>query len=128
MADPIFSDLDPNFKPNPITGDIGRVVDDAAIKGSISNLLLMDKFERPFNEALFAGVRQELFELITPITAIAIRNKIQNVVDRWEPRVENTSVSVVPQPEENGYDITIKFLPRKNINPTVVSFFLDRLA
>ena len=50
-----------------------------------------------------------LFEPIDYITATTVREEIEYTIEAFEPRVRLNSVDVVPNFEEDGYDITIDY-------------------
>ena len=83
-----YSDIDLDFKAHPVSGDIVTLTDMEALKRSVRNLILTKRYDRPFRPELDAGVHQYLFELATPVTAIKIKNKIEETIRRDEPRVE----------------------------------------
>lgn len=121
-----FSDLDIEFSPNPITGDVGRLVDDDAIKSAVVNLIMTERNDRLFRPGLHCGLQRDLFEPVTVVTAFHMKEKIVNVLRNFEPRVEVVSVDVTALVDEGKYNITLAILPRKNLNPIGVSFFLER--
>lgn len=123
----IYADIDSLFSRNPTTGDVSRVLDESAIKQAITNLIFTGKYERLFQPNLFCGIQNDLFEHVTPIAAESIRAKIISVISTHEPRVEDLKVSVLAAAQKNGYEVTISYLPRKNIEPVSVSFFLQRV-
>ena len=47
--------------------DIEKVTDITAVKRSIRNLVLTNHYEKPFHPEIGCGVRELLFELMTPI-------------------------------------------------------------
>ena len=124
----IFSDIDPFFDANPVSKDVNRITNEAAIRQSILNLILTEKDERVFQPNLFCGIKEDLFDLITPISAENIREKIVNVLRRYEPRIEELTVNVRANPDQNGYDVKISYLPRKSLNLKTIEFFLERVS
>lgn len=123
----IYADVDALFSRNPTTGDVSRVLDESAIKQAITNLIFTGKYERLFQPNIFCGIQNDLFEHVTPITAESIRTRIISVISGQEPRIEDLKVSVTALQKRNGYDVTISYLPKKNIEPVSVSFFLQRV-
>ena len=67
---PDYSDLDLDFKINPITGDINKKKGADAIKRSIRNLIFTNYYERPFKMEIGSGV---------PITDLHERIKQRDV-------------------------------------------------
>lgn len=121
-----FSDLDLNFTPHPVTGDITRRFDDAAIKQSLKNLILTRNFERPFHSEIGSPVRELMFDLITPMTAHMVKRAIIDLVSNFEPRVRLTEVSVIASPDNNSLYVNIVFRIVNTERPLTLDFVLER--
>ena len=50
-----------------------------------------------------------LFENMTPVTAIILARKIEDVIQNFEPRVRLISVRAQPDLDRNLYEVTIEF-------------------
>ena len=74
-----------------------------------------------------SGLRNMLFELMTPLTAIAIQRKVEEVLINFEPRINLSQVLAIPNIDRNAYDLTIKFYVIGNSQPIEVETFLERL-
>lgn len=122
-----YTDLDLDFLPNPITGDILRKTDEQAIAASIGNILQTSHYERLFNPALGCNIKKYLFEPIDDITTNNIREEITRSIVNFERRCELLDVVVEPNYDENGYTISIKFFTRNDPNPVTLTFFLERI-
>jgi phage baseplate assembly protein W len=90
----VFTDIDLNFRPHPLTGDIVKRVNDSAIKASVRNLVLTNNYERPFHSDIGAPLRRMLFELPSPLTKSMIEKTITDLINTYEPRVVLTQVQV----------------------------------
>jgi phage baseplate assembly protein W len=90
----VFTDIDLNFRPHPLTGDIVKRVNDSAIKASVRNLVLTNNYERPFHSDIGAPLRRMLFELPSPLTKSMIERTITDLINTYEPRVVLTQVQV----------------------------------
>jgi phage baseplate assembly protein W len=122
-----YTDIDLDFLPNPITGDILKKTDEQAIAASIGNILQTAHYERLFNPALGCNIKKYLFEPIDDITTNNIREEITRSIVNFERRCELLDVIVTPEYDENGYSITIKFFTRNDPNPVTLTFFLERI-
>lgn len=122
-----FKDLSVTFKPHPITGDLISVKDEASIKQSIVNLLLINKGERFFDSDLGSNLYSLLFEPLDFGVATLVQNEVRATLERYEPRINVVSVIATPNFEENGFDLELSFeiIGREDI-PLAVSFFLER--
>jgi phage baseplate assembly protein W len=105
----LYTDLDLFFSKNNITGDVNQLTDVQAVKRSIRNLVLTDQYEKPFHPEIYSGVRGQLFELMTPTTAVIIARQVEDVIVNFEPRARLVGVRAAPDLERNIYEITIEF-------------------
>lgn len=122
----IFSDLDLNFTPHPVTGDLVRKYDDNAIKQSIKNLIMTRHYERPFHSELGSQIRELLFDMITPVTAMMVRRTIIDLISNFEPRVKLLGVDVIPSEENNSLYVSITFKIVNTEAPLSLEFLLER--
>jgi phage baseplate assembly protein W len=104
-----YSDLDLFFGKKSSDSDVSKVTDIQAVKRSIRNLVLLNPYEKPFHPEIAGGVREMLFELMTPITAQIIAKQVENVINNFEPRAKLVGVRVQPDLDRNLYALTIEF-------------------
>tara|TARA_R110001592_G_scaffold147095_1_gene371519 strand:+ start:1179 stop:1607 length:429 start_codon:yes stop_codon:yes gene_type:complete len=123
-----YSDLDLFFGKKSSDRDISEVTDVQAVKRSIRNLILMNTYEKPFHPEISSGVRDMLFELMTPVTATILARQVQNVIENFEPRARLVGVRTLPNYDRNSYAVTIEFYvvntPTELVDLTI---FLERL-
>ncbi len=103
-----YSDLDLFFGKNS-NEDVNIIGDVQAVKRSVRNLVLMNQFEKPFHPEIYSGVRGQLFELMTPSTAIILARQIQDVIENFEPRARLIGVRAFPNLDANAYDVSVEF-------------------
>jgi phage baseplate assembly protein W len=89
----IYKDLNLYFTRNPVTSDVSTVTDVQDIKRAVRNIVLLNPGEKPFHPEIGTGIRGALFENFTPPILQAMRDRIEAVVRRYEPRVTVQSVS-----------------------------------
>ena len=82
-----YRDLDLFFGRKPISKDINIITDVENIKRAVKNLVLTNVYEKPFHPEIASGVRDMLFENMTPLTSIVITKKVEDVIENLEPRV-----------------------------------------
>ena len=104
-----YTDLDLFFGKKSSNSDIQDITDVTAVKRSIRNLVLLNHYEKPFHPEIASGVRDMLFELITPITATILARKIEDVIQNFEPRARLVSVTALPNLDRNEYEVSIEF-------------------
>ena len=123
-----YTDLDLFFGKKSSDSDISKVTDVQAVKRSIRNLVLLNHYEKPFHPEIGSGVRDMLFELMTPVTAVILNRKIEDTITNFEPRVKLVSVRSIPDLEQNAYNVSIEFFvvntPTELVDLTVM---LERL-
>ena len=104
-----WRDLDLFFGKKQASKDINKVVDVQAVKRSVRNLVLLNHYEKPFHPEIGSGVRDMLFELMTPITAFILAKKIEDVIENFEPRAKLVGVRALPNLDRNEYEVTVEF-------------------
>ena len=123
-----YTDLDLFFGRKTSDSDISKVTDIQAVKRSIRNLVLLNHYEKPFHPEIGSGVRDMLFELMTPVTAVVLTRKIEDVINNFEPRARVIAVRAFPNLDRNAYDVSIQFYvvntPTELVDLTVL---LERL-
>ena len=105
----LYSDLDLFFGQNNKTKDVNIVYDIQAVKRSIRNLVLLNVFDKPFHPEISSGIRDTLFELMTPVTAIILSRQVEDVIENFEPRARLVGVRAFPNLERNEYEVSIEF-------------------
>ena len=123
----IYKDLDLDFGRNTVTNDVNKLTDVEAVKRSVRNLINTNHFERPFHPELGGNVRALLFENMTPLTALNLQRKIEEVLNNFEPRAKITQIIADPDIDRNGYRLEIRFYVIGIQNPITVETFLERL-
>ena len=104
-----YSDLDLFFGQRNVGKDVNKITDIQAVKRSLRNLINLNAFEKPFHPEISGGVRDMLFENMTPITAVVLTRKIEDVINNFEPRVRLVSVRAIPDMDRNIYNVSIEF-------------------
>lgn len=124
---PQYSDLDLNFRINPGTNDIARLVGANAIKQSIKNLVITNYYDRPFRSYIGGNATRFLFENLTPITTIFLQKAILETITNWEKRVNQVQVSVIDNPNNNSYTVNLKYTIINTLQPVTSTIVLYRL-
>jgi len=122
-----YKDLDLNFRAHPVTKDVVKRTGNAAIIGALRNLILTNLYEKPFQPNFGSRVRGLLFEDVSFITANILQTEISNVISYFEPRVGVDAIRVQANPEQNRYDITIRFFINNLEAPVTINFFLEKV-
>lgn len=121
-----FSDIDLNFTAHPVTGDLVKRYDDAAIKQSVKNLVLTQNYERPFHSEIGSTLRGLLFEPASPITARLIEKAIQQTILNFEPRVVLDGVVAQFSPDNNSVYVIVSYTIVNTTTPQTINLTLER--
>ena len=105
----LYSDIDNAFICHPIYNDILPITDIDSIKQSLKNLLLTNRYERCFQPEIDSGIAELLFESVDIFTQLELKDKIERVIDTYEPRISSYEVSVFDDPDKNAYRVLVKF-------------------
>ena len=104
-----YRDLDLFFSKKQGSDDINKVTNIEAVKRSVRNLVLTNFYEKPFHPEIGSGVRDMLFENMSPVTAVVLARKVEDVIENFEPRARLVSVRALPNLDRNEYEVTIEF-------------------
>ena len=104
-----YTDLDLNFTRKNSNSDVNILTDVQAVKRSLRNLVLLNYYEKPFHPEIAGGIRQMLFENITPVVSIIIAKQIEQVIANYEPRARLVSIRAIPNYDKNSYEVIIEF-------------------
>jgi phage baseplate assembly protein W len=88
----------------------------------------LNTYEKPFHPEIASGVRDMLFELMTPVTAAILARQVQNVIENFEPRARLVGVRAIPDYDRNSYDVSVEFYVVNAPTELVeLTLFLERL-
>lgn len=127
MAERIFSDLDLSFGKHPVTKDVARKTKENAVIAALKNLIYTNFYERKFNPTIGSNIGALLFSPIDGITASVMQKEIMTLIANFEPRVRLDELRVDPSPDENGFDVVIRFYVLNSMKPIQISLFLNRV-
>ena len=120
-----FKDVSMSFKFNPLSGDLITLSNENAIARSVRNIVLTTPGEKIFDPDFGSNIGEILFENIDEITAISIKEEIQNSLENYEPRVELIDVDVRPNYDMNQFDVVISYrIIGIDVPPTQLEFAL----
>lgn len=122
-----YSDIDLNFTAHPVTKDVVKRTGSSAIIGALRNLLYTNFYEKPFNPNYGSGIRRLLFEDVSFVTASILEKEIVLAVKNFEPRITIDAIRVQANPEDNGYNITIRFYTNNLEAPITINMFLEKV-
>ncbi len=121
-----YKDLSFDFTANPQTGDVATVKDAVSVKRGIKNILLTATFERLFQPEVGSGIKNILFEPMTPLTEQRLSDACRDAIDAWEKRASVINITVISEEDYNRYRVAIKFSINNSLITEEVDVFLNR--
>ena len=121
-----YKDLSFDFTANPQTGDVATVKDAVSVKRGIKNILLTEGFERLFQPEIGSGIKNMLFEPMTPLTEQRLSDACRDAIDAWEKRASVINIAVISEEEYNRYRVAIKFSINNSLITEQIDVFLNR--
>ena len=70
---------------------------------------MLNHYEKPFHPEIGSGIRSILFEPMSPISSYILSQKIEEVIENFEPRVKLVGVRDQPDLDRNAYEVTVEF-------------------
>ena len=122
-----YKDIDLTFKNIPISGEIYKKTEAAAVKQAVKNLVMTNFGEKPFDPEFGGHVQSLLFELANEDTEEEIEEQILSAINRYEPRAVALSVIAISDPDRNSVDVTIVFQVVNTQEEVSLSIALARL-
>lgn len=123
----VYKDLDLNFRAHPVTKDVVKRTGDSAITTALRNLILTNRYEKPFQPLFGSRVRGLLFENVSFIVANLLRTEIETTIRTFEPRVTLDAIRVQADNENNGYSVAIRFYINNVESPQAINLFLEKI-
>ena len=120
-----FKDVSMSFKFNPLSGDLIALKNESAIARSVRNIVLTTPGEKIFDPYFGSNVNALLFENVDEISAVAIRDEIENSLKNYEPRIALEEIMVDPNYDMNQFDVIITYrIVGIDVPPTQLEFAL----
>jgi len=124
----LYKDLNLDLSaPNPVTGDLPKLLDANAVKQAIKILIQTNFYERPFAPKKAGNIRGLLFEPMSLLIGNTIEQGIVNLLKSYEPRARIQQVQVVPDYENQTYSVTIRFYVVGINKPEILTANLQRI-
>jgi phage baseplate assembly protein W len=123
---PYYSDFYTNFNAHPQNKRLVKYTNENSVKRSVRSLILTEPGERLFQPEIGCKIRRLLFENMSDITAIQLKNAIEETISLYEKRARVITVEVVPNEDLYNYDVYIIFEVINSITPVALNITLDR--
>ena len=120
-----FKDVSMTFQANPLNGDLIGLKNENAIARALRNIVFTLPGEKFFNENFGSQITASLFENVDDLSAISIRDEIEQAIINYEPRVDLQKVEVFPNLDDNAFDVIITYIIiGANVPPQELQFVL----
>jgi len=123
----IYRDFFTDFSMHSATGELNSKTNEEAVKQSVRNLLLTDRYERPMQPTIGSGLKGLLFENYTPETQVVMKQVIIDCIEQFEPRADVIDVIVVPQLDGTSITVTVTFGIINKPDPVNLDIVLERM-
>lgn len=121
-----FKDVSMTFQRHPLTGDVITLKNESAIARSVRNIVFTTPGEKFFNEDFGSQISKALFENVNDISANIIKSEITSSIKRYEPRVDLKKIQVVPNYDQNEFNVTIIYeIIGADVSAQELQFVLD---
>ena len=121
-----FKDISMSFQVNPLSNDLIALKNENAIARSVRNIIFTVPGEKVFNPDFGTNITDSLFELLDETSATVIKDQITYSLETYEQRISLIDVIVVPDFDNNGYDVEISYrIVGADVDPQQISFILQ---
>jgi phage baseplate assembly protein W len=125
---PRYSDIDFNFIPHPVTGDLSRKTEEAAVKQAVRNLVMMNTGAKPFHPEIASNIRAMLFENATPLVLAGLKRNIITLLEAFEPRVKIEKIDIFDDAlDYNAIQMELWFSIIPHENPVKINIIVNRV-
>ena len=98
-------------------GRMNMVSYEDSIRQSIYIILMTRKGERPMRPDFGCGIHDYVFSAINYFNISRMEEEIREALILWEPRIQDTEVSITESGEAGRLDINISYVVRTTNNP-----------
>lgn len=123
---PYYSDFYTNFNVHPQNKRLAKHTNEEAVKRSIRNLILTEKYDRPFQPELGSRINSLLFENMSDMVSDQLKKTIAETIETYEPRARVIDIIVQSNEPRHSYDVYIYFEVINSANPVTLNLTLYR--
>ena len=122
-------DFDLSFRRHPSTGKLLMKKDDEAVKQALKNLVLTNRYERPFRPEFGGDVRRRLFDNFDSIDLYSYETQIETAIENYDARItlEPYAIQIQEKRDQNALNITIRFKNAYTLNDVSLDVNLNRV-
>ena len=122
-----YKDLSLDFTPHPVSGDVRPIVDDLAIRRSITNLIRTSRGSRPFYPEYGCTISSLLFSNADIFTKNTMKDSVYDALNKFEPRIDVISVEPTFD-DDNGVSLQIKYRIKNTSIVSSITTIVKRAA
>lgn len=123
-----YTDFRNNLDVHPISGDVTRLIDEAAISNEIKNLLFTNKYERFWDPEKGAGISETLFDVFDDNSAYMVKIAVEECIRKYVgDRAALNDVIVKANLDRNQYELTVIYTPKNMLEPITLNTILKRI-
>ena len=122
-------DFDLSFRRHPSTGKLLMKKGDEVVKQGLKNLVLTNRYERPFRPEYGGDVRKRLFDNFDSIYYQDYEAQITTAIKNYEPRavIGPYSIVVAENRDSNQLNVSISFRNAITLNDVTLDVNLNRI-
>jgi phage baseplate assembly protein W len=109
-----------------VSGDIRPIINEAAIRRSLLNLLLTKKGSRPFFPEYGSTIFNFLFEPNSAFTTHNIKESVSSTIKRFEPRVTLRTVDITIN--DHGITMNLSYTINNTGSTSTLETTISRLT
>jgi phage baseplate assembly protein W len=122
-----YKDLSLDFTPHPVSGDVRPIVDDLAIRRSITNLIRTSRGSRPFYPEYGCTISNLLFSNADVFTKDIMKDSVYDALSKFEPRIDVISIEPTFD-NDNGVSLQIRYKVKNTNTVSSITTIVKRAA
>lgn len=107
--------------------DISIITNEQALLESVVNILSTEPGERIMNPEFGCPLQRFVFEPLDNITARQIKNTIIDSILKFETRINDLDVSIIPDENNNTYTIDVIFSMKTSDKKQTINITLNKI-
>ena len=125
---PYYSDFYTNFNVHPQNKKLAKYANEEAVKRSIRNLILTEKYDRMFQPEIGTRIGGLLFENMSDTITDQLKKTIDETIQTYEPRARVLDIIIQANESRNSYDVYIYFeVINSTADPVTLNLTLYRV-
>lgn len=123
----LYTDIDLRFKPDPITGDVGVLLDADCVRSSVYRIISLNKYDIPFNIIDYSNLKMLLFEQPSHTIYANISTHLRMLLENLEPRITINDIDIDYDEVSSEYNVDVKYTIIRTNTEDVVNKKIERI-